>query len=235
MSKKLALIMLVCLLSAAPDFSFADQLQLKERPEGNEVEVLGETTEAFVVKIPKGEVKLIRREKPTEIRIWRKKLILWEDQGDYLVISLPKEKLLSREGMEAGEYESPRTFSEAVAKAGWGTGVRRGGFLGGGVTGKVLKGGRPLANCRVKLVRVATAGVDLTRFLGRGEKEREEPGVFQTVTDADGIYLFNDVPIGDYDIYWAPQGAANWIHKLSDKPNITVKANQVVNHPDVQW
>ncbi|MBI1991717.1 MAG: hypothetical protein HYS71_00555 [Candidatus Omnitrophica bacterium] len=231
-------------LTLSPAVSQADRLRLvgcspltgsAKGEEGAEVEVIEERPDAFIMKIPKGEVELIKRETPTEIKVWREKRILWEDQGDYLVISLPKERIAPpptaiAEG--ASGFATAASLEEGLA----GTGVkgRRSavGVLIGNATGRVTQRGRPLADCRVKLSPIQGPATELTRLLGAKTSQGSGQNAVEVTTGSDGVYLFEDVPIGDYDISWLPAGSAHWLGWLSDKPDVTVRAGEITQQGD---
>jgi hypothetical protein len=217
--------------------SHADRLRLVEREGGSEVEVIEEQPDAFIVKIPKGEVELVKRETPTEIKLWKEKKILWEDQGDYLVISLPKERLApppTTTGDGAAGYASAASLEEGLAVTGVKGQHAAIGLLAGNVTGRVTQHGRPLAGCRVRLSPIQGPASDLTRLLGAKTAQGSGQNAIETTTGSDGIYLFEDVPIGDYDISWLPSGSTHWLGWLSDKPDVTVKAGEVTQQGAIE-
>ena len=223
-------------LTLSPVASQADRLRLVGREEGNAVEILEERSDAFIVKIPKGEVELIKRETPTEIKLWKEKKILWEDQGDYLVLSLPKERIAppptaTAEGTLG--YTPAASLEEGLAVTGVKGQRSAVGILTGDVTGRVLQHGRPLVGCRVKLSAIQGAATELTRLLGAKTSQGSDQNVVETTTGSDGVYLFEDVPIGDYDISWLPQDSTHWLSWLSDKPDVTVKAGEITQQGDM--
>lgn len=223
-------------LTLSPVASQADRLRLAEREGGSEVEVLEEREDAFIVKIPKDEVELIKRETPTEIKLWKEKKILWEDQGDYLVISLPKERIApppttTAEGTPG--YAPAASLEEGLAVTGV-KGQRSAiGILTGNVTGRVTQHGRPLAGCRVKLSAIQGPATELTRLLGAKPSQGSGQNVVETTTSSDGVYLFEDVPIGDYDISWLPPDSTHWLGWLSDKPDVTVRTGEITQQRDM--
>ncbi len=227
----------VALVSLAPATSQADRLRLAERDGGAEVEVLEERPDAFIVKIPKGEVELIKRETPSEIKLWKEKKILWEDQGDYLVISLPKERIApppttTAEGT-AG-FAPVASLAEGLAVTGV-KGQRSAiGILTGNVTGRVLQHGRSLPGCRVKLSAIQGAATELTQLLGAKTSQGSGENVVEATTGSDGVYLFENVPIGNYDISWLPVGSTHWLGWLSDKPDVTVRAGEITQQGDMK-
>lgn len=230
-------ILIFAFILLLPQLGFCDILRLKELPEGsegNEVEILEEKEDSFIIKIPKEEIEVIKRKRPTEVKLWREKRILWEDTGDYLTLYLPKEKIVLPEDYTGQEYNPARVLKKELGYAGaegrpeiatfWkGTGR---------VTGNVLKGGEPLAGVRLKLVNVSPADA-LSRIFGPDEKKPED-FVLETVTNELGQYEFNSVPLGEYDIYWFKPGSQSWYRRLSEKPDITVRPAETIKYPDIE-
>jgi len=224
----------LCAMSLPP-VVFADTLRLKANEQGAEVEVLEERPEAFIVKIPKSEVELIKRQTPTELKLWKEKRILWEDQGDYLVISLPKDRIAPPPitAEDSLGYTTATTLEEGLSATG-AKGQPSGiGVLTGNVTGRALHGGRPLAGCRVRLSAIRGPALELTRLLGG--KASQDPGgnAIETTTGTHGVYLFEDVPIGDYDISWLLPDSTHWLGWLSDKPDVTVRSGEITQQGDI--
>jgi len=230
-------LVLVGVLGVAPKISHADRLRLVNREEGSEVEVIEERPDAFVLKIPKSEVAQIKRETPTEIKFWKEKKILWEDQGDYVVISLPKERI-APPPETAAEATSGYTPAGSLVEGLTATGTKgqtsTPGMLTGNVTGRVLHHSRPLPGCRVRLSPIQGPATELSRLLG-GKSTPKGPGSkpVETTTTVSGVYLFEEVPIGDYDISWLSPGATHWVGWLSEKPGVTVKAGEITQQSDV--
>ncbi len=86
---------------------------------------------------------------------------------------------------------------------------------------------------RVKIVNVSSQMDMLSRFFGPKDV-RPEDLVFEAITDEEGYYEFNNIPLGEYDIYWAPLAGESWYRRLSEKPNITVRPGETVNYPDIE-
>ena len=224
------------LVSLAPANSQADRLRLAERDGGAEVEVLEERPDAFIVKIPKDEVALIKRETQTEVKLWKEKKILWEDQGDYLVISLPKERIAPPPETAAEEisgYAPAASLEEGLAVTGVKGQHSAIGILTGNVTGRVLQHGRPLPGCRVKISAIQGPATELTRLLGAKTSQGSGQTAVETTTGSNGVYLFENVPIGDYDISRLPPASTHWLGWLSDKPDVTVKAGEITQQGDM--
>lgn len=228
---------LLFLTSMISSEGFCDILRLKEIPEGadgHSVEILEEREESFVVKIPKEEIEVIKRKRPTEIELWKEKMVLWEDMGDYVAIYLPKEKIVLPEDYKGDEYDSAKALKNQLKQAGQEGRPPQKGLIGltGSIAGRILKKGKPLAGAKVKIVNVsAQAGRLLSRLLSPGEDTSEF--IFETQTDESGVYRFRDIPIGDYDIYWSIPESDSWYRRLSEKPDITVRPGQNVKYRDI--
>lgn len=212
--------------------TFADRIILKEKAEGNEVEIIEEKPDAFIVKIPKQEIEKLVRNAPTEIELWKEKKILWEDMGDYIAIHLPKERIIKK-GEKEGEfhYETVESFQEGLKVVG-GDKVSSVYKSKGGIRGRILKRGRPFEGCSVKLRYVRNSASLLPHIDFDADKKEEI--IFEAVTDKDGYYEFNDLTPGNYDIFWKLSGGSNWIRRLSEKPDITVLPGETTVYKDIE-
>lgn len=85
----------------------------------------------------------------------------------------------------------------------------------GHAEGRILRRGAGFSGCQVKLVRHGNAS---GRF--KGDKEVIE---FQTVSDGNGNYRFENIPPGNYKLKWQLPGDTGWIHRINDKPDVTVE------------
>lgn len=215
---------------------FCDTLRLKESEEGSEVEILEEREDSFIIKVPKEEIEVIKKKRPTEIELWREKKILWEDTGDYIAIYLPKEKVILPEEYTGEEYDAAGVLQEEGLKSAGVKGIPSeiASFKGTGkVVGRILKQGQPLKGSRVKIVYVSQQLGALSRLFGPKDISPEEL-VFEATTDEDGRYGFTNVPIGEYDIYWSAPGTESWYRRLSEKPDITVRPGETVGYQDIE-
>jgi hypothetical protein len=96
----------------------------------------------------------------------------------------------------------------------------------GGVEGIIRWRERPLSLARVMIVSAKEAG----RPPVSGEKARpavagsgEVPkGSYETRTDADGRYRFEQIPPGEYLLYWMPDGRTGWVRRLRDTADLEV-------------
>lgn len=234
---EICLTFLVMAMILLPYPGFCDLLRLKEAAkaqEGNEVEILEEREDSFIIKVPKEEIEVIIRKRPTEIKLWKEKRILWEDTGDYLAFYLPKEKIALPQGYTGKEYTQSKVMEEKLRSALEEGGPAELSFLKvkGKISGRILKKGKPLPGAKVKLVYVSSGG-EFSRLFGPKELSPQE-SVFETTANEEGFYEFKNIPIGDYDIYWAAPGAQTWFRRLSEKPNITVRAQETVSYPDIE-
>ncbi|MBI4025461.1 MAG: carboxypeptidase regulatory-like domain-containing protein [Verrucomicrobia bacterium] len=199
-------------------------------------EVLEETPHAIIIKFPKDQIQKIKRDKPLEILQWRERRILWQDTGDYIVLSLPKERVASTkdgESGKSGEGEKPAGLAEELPTIG----AQRSGSaarsvsLTGRVVGKVISRGEPVVGCKIMLVPVGgQVGVIAKLFGGKKSSAGE---TYKAETDREGKYAFEDVMVGEYDLYWLPPDQKEWLRKLSEKPNLTVTTGETVQHPDI--
>ncbi len=85
--------------------------------------------------------------------------------------------------------------------------------------GQILRDGNGLPDCHVKLVRVVEA--QTMAGLLKVSKEGIE---LETVTDKDGKYRFEAIPLGSYKLKWQLPDDTGWIRRLQDKPDVDVEA-----------
>jgi hypothetical protein len=221
-----------------PQSGTCDILRLKEIPEGkegSEVEILEERENSFIIEIPKNEIEVIKRKRPTEIELWKEKRILWEDTGDYIAIYLPKEKIVLPEEYTGEEYDSAKALKEELKYTGAESRPPEATFwqATGKVAGRILKNGQPLQGARVKIVNVSFQENLVSRLLGP-KQARPEDLVLETTSDELGNFEFSSVPLGEYDIYWSVPGTDSWYRRLSEKPDITVRPGETVQYPDIE-
>lgn len=221
-----------------PQLGFCDILRLREIPEGsegNEVEILEEREDSFIIKVPKDEIEMIKRKRPTEIKAWQEKRILWEDSGDYITLYLPKEKVVLPEDYTGEEFDSAKVLGEKLESTGvegrppeaifWkGTGR---------IMGRIVKQGQGLAGVKLKVVNVSYQQDLVSRLLGPKDM-RPEDLVLETVSNETGDYEFRSVPIGEYDIYWSAPDSESWYRRLSEKADITVRPGETVKYPNIE-
>ena len=227
--------MVFCLL---PYLAFCDILRLKEIPEGedgNEVEILEEREDSFIIKVSKGEIEAIKRKRPTDVELWREKRILWEDTGDYITLYLPKEKIVLPEGYTGEEYNSAKALQQELKYTADEGRTKEATFWKGTgrIIGRILNQGEAVDRAKVKIVNVSPQMNTLSRLLGPGDIKPQDL-VFETVTDELGRYEFRNIPLGEYDIYWLVPGADSWYRRLSEKPDIAVRPGETVEYRDIE-
>lgn len=96
----------------------------------------------------------------------------------------------------------------------------------GSLQGRMLAGGKPFVGCRVKVRRLEKMG-----FFGT--RAKKEPRIFDAVTDEQGIYRFDQLPEGPYDIYWIPPGKNYWVRLLREEPTVVIHAGREAVQPDI--
>lgn len=80
--------------------------------------------------------------------------------------------------------------------------------------GYILTGNRGIAECKVKLLRIDRPS------RRRGYQEEVE---FQTLTSAEGLYRFENIPEGKYALKWQLPGEEGWIRRLHKEADVTVE------------
>lgn len=85
----------------------------------------------------------------------------------------------------------------------------------GMIKGSILFQGNPLAKCQVKIYRLTTKG-----FLFFKSYKQEED--YETITDSNGCYLFEDIPAGAYKLYWKSSLGEPWMKRIETEPDIIV-------------
>ncbi len=89
------------------------------------------------------------------------------------------------------------------------------------VEGQILRGGKGLLDCHVKLVRLVEA--QTMAGLLKVSKEGIE---FETVTDEEGRYRFEAIPVGSYKLKWQLPDDTGWIRRLRDKSDVDIEAGK---------
>jgi hypothetical protein len=99
----------------------------------------------------------------------------------------------------------------------------------GSVEGKITRGGNPLPGCKVKIVLMAKKGV---AFLSSYSSTKDAPE-FETETDREGRYVFQEIPAGDYKLYWRPPWENSWVRRMKMEPDVFVQAGKTCHPKDV--
>ena len=84
----------------------------------------------------------------------------------------------------------------------------------GNAEGFIMRKGKGIQGCKVKLVR-------MKKFFGMYSEDNDEE--YQTVTDQDGKYRFNNLPAGPYKLKWELPGDKGWIRRVKDRPDVEIK------------
>lgn len=96
----------------------------------------------------------------------------------------------------------------------------------GRVQGVILWKGKPLANRSVKIVLTKYTGFSPAAikrmFSGNKEKSSGQEIVLSTPTDSQGKYVFEQVPPGQYRLFWMPDTKTGWVHRMREKPDFEV-------------
>jgi hypothetical protein len=126
----------------------------------------------------------------------------WRDDGQYVIIEVNGQQLrLLKSALAQPPAPSPGQIQVPT----------------GTVHGRLLQRGRPLVNCQIVIVPMHKDGAT------------DDNGFRQpvaAVTDADGIYVFANVPVGAYKLTWLPAGATQWIRRIEMKPDVFVHEGQ---------
>jgi hypothetical protein len=134
----------------------------------------------------------------------------WRDEGDFVVIEVNGQQLrLAKSALAPPQPTAGSSVRVAT----------------GSVHGRLLQGGRPLVNCSVVIVPMHKDGAT------------DDTGVRQpisTVTDADGVYGFENVPVGSYKLTWLPAGTQQWIRRIEMKPDVFIHEGQDVTLKDIR-
>ncbi len=97
----------------------------------------------------------------------------------------------------------------------------------GNVKGRFLQTGRPLASCKVRLVKLRKDGIVYY-------KDTDGAGKLETTTDRYGTYIFNNAPPGMYKLYWKPPMESSWIRRVNMEPDVLVTRGQVAYIEDIE-
>ncbi len=91
----------------------------------------------------------------------------------------------------------------------------------GRAEGHILRSGSGLKGCEVKLVRILTSRSAVEMF--SAVRDGTE---FTTITDGQGKYAFDRLPVGSYKLKWRLPGDKGWIRRLRDKPDAIITEGQ---------
>ena len=99
----------------------------------------------------------------------------------------------------------------------------------GSVEGKILRSGKPLPGCQVKLQMLEKGGL-----LTKGYRPVEGAVENETVTDNEGVYRFANVSPGLYKLYWKPPSETTWVRRFKMEPDVIVLPGKLTNPKDVE-
>lgn len=94
------------------------------------------------------------------------------------------------------------------------------------VCGRLADRGRPLVACQVVIVPL--------KKYGQNYRLDDSRTPLRTTTDAEGIYYFENVPLGDYKMMWLPSGTRQWIRRISLRPDVLVKHEGINRVKDIR-
>ncbi len=91
----------------------------------------------------------------------------------------------------------------------------------GTAEGQILRNGQGLAGCKIKLIRILKPQSVVEMF-----NTIREGAEFTTVTDEQGRYVFEKLPVGAYKLKWQLPNDTGWIRRLRDKPDAIIAEGQ---------
>ena len=91
----------------------------------------------------------------------------------------------------------------------------------GSAQGHILRNGQGFAECKVKLTRILKPQSVVEMF-----NTIREGAEFTTVTDEQGRYVFDKLPVGAYKLKWQLPNDTGWIRRLRDKPDAVIAEGQ---------
>ncbi|MBW8000583.1 MAG: carboxypeptidase regulatory-like domain-containing protein [Planctomycetes bacterium] len=91
----------------------------------------------------------------------------------------------------------------------------------GSAQGQILRNGQGLAECKIKLIRILKPQSVVEMF-----NTIREGAEFTTVTDEQGKYVFEKIPVGAYKLKWQLPNDTGWIRRLRDKPDAIIAEGQ---------
>lgn len=210
----------------------ADEIWFRGEQKPHVGELVEETPRSLLIKFPKEQIRLIQRGQALEGRPWQERRILWQDTGDTIVLTLPKERI---ESSGTGEAEKTQSITEGLRAVGTSGPEPAGKMMDGTgrVEGRVLSRGNPLPGCRVILVARGIHSGLLSKLISGNKSFSGAPPWYEALTDLGGKYALEEVVIGEYDVYWLPPGEKQWTRKLSETPNLTVMAGETIRYQDI--
>jgi len=96
----------------------------------------------------------------------------------------------------------------------------------GTVHGRLLQKGYPVSNCHVVIVPWPKGN--------KSDASLDARMPLVTMTDDEGCYCFEHVPLGEYKLTWLPAGARSWIRRIAMRPDVIVHEGQDVALKDIR-
>lgn len=148
--------------------------------------------------------------------------------GDESLSSAPKQnKEFSEMDAQSFKEEIKRELLEAMNKN---EAVKEEAYLKentGVVRGRLLKKGDPFPNCAVQIISLSHERILFMKTLKKGTQ-------LETITDEYGFYVFDEVPPGNYKLYWKPDYAKSWIRKMKMEPDMNVLPGRTTTVKDLE-
>jgi parvulin-like peptidyl-prolyl isomerase len=210
------------------------QVHLQGRVEPITAEVLEQTRDYVVLRVPRDRIEQIKDLVPAVSPILQASYQpakqdaapsavqnsaslqgTWREDDEHIIITVNgREVKLAKKGL--ARYEG----SELTRRM----------LNAGSVEGRILDRGRPLAECEVQLVPLLG-----TKVLGRTSATIDNGrSSLLTKTDAHGSYVFEDIPEGSYKLYWRPKGSTHWIRRIAMQSDLVVQRGKKIRVDDVK-
>ena len=93
----------------------------------------------------------------------------------------------------------------------------------GGFKGRVLVKGKPLANARIKAVRITRKVLIPGVIEGSPAMDKS----FEARSDKNGYFEFNNIPPGGYKLWVQPKGMKAWIRRIKMVPDVIIDSGEV--------
>lgn len=217
--------------------TFGDKLFLKGANYGLDAEIKESNRNVVIVAIQKNNVTDISvnvlKEKhfPDSIKLKCRSEILdckvLEINEEVVVATIPMNEILSFDITLAessntlfNDVKSGRIKENSIVSSGIGNWSHKEnteniikGF--GTVRGIILSQGVPLQKCEVKITRLIPGKF---MFLKKYKKAEQ----YETITNSKGIYVFDNIPAGEYKLYWKTSIGEPWMSRIEKEPDIIV-------------
>ena len=98
----------------------------------------------------------------------------------------------------------------------------------GSLEGRMLKSGEPLPECKVRVVlldQARTLGI-FTTWRPRGE--------YLAITNDEGLCRIEELPEGNYKIFWWPPWEDGWVRRIEWQPDVFVSAHETTTFESIE-